>query len=245
MGALRTLILPVLILVLTAVSPVVMAQPVPPTCDENFYDIMSARSWTQGKQDMEVAQKLILKPDSVLEYSCFNARISELNNSSIFVSPSGTMNEMVTDPTESYLENNFRHTLGGGSVGNPGGTCAAMFAVWDALKCRNFDIDDFKTFTEVSLNDDRTLPAACSGGSRSIDWAIQEAFSDPDPGAPGGVQPATTYLSSLNPARCANHRPIPTGLMIKPVGGAAAYPDAICAAPGCYYTGAGNRCAGP
>ncbi|MBL4804514.1 MAG: hypothetical protein JKY71_06575 [Alphaproteobacteria bacterium] len=49
-----------------------------PACDPEFYDVMAARSWLEGKREVEVAQRLILKPDSVLEYSCFDDRLTEM-----------------------------------------------------------------------------------------------------------------------------------------------------------------------
>lgn len=49
-----------------------------PGCDPEFYDVMAARSWLEGQREVEVAERLILKPDSVLEYSCFDDRVAEL-----------------------------------------------------------------------------------------------------------------------------------------------------------------------
>jgi len=49
-----------------------------PGCDPEFYDVMHARSWLEGQREVEVASRLILKPDSVLEYSCFDDRVNEL-----------------------------------------------------------------------------------------------------------------------------------------------------------------------
>ena len=50
----------------------VHAQLMPGTsCDVGMWDRLTERSSLIGQQEMEVAQNLILKPDSVLEYSCF------------------------------------------------------------------------------------------------------------------------------------------------------------------------------
>lgn len=49
-----------------------------PGCDPEFYDVLHARSWLEGKREVEIAQRLILKPDSVLEYSCFDDRLNEM-----------------------------------------------------------------------------------------------------------------------------------------------------------------------
>ncbi|MFK7838785.1 MAG: hypothetical protein AB8B83_00505 [Bdellovibrionales bacterium] len=52
---------------------------VPATCDPGFADVIEARSYMEASREIEMAQTLILKPDSVLEYSCFNNRLAELN----------------------------------------------------------------------------------------------------------------------------------------------------------------------
>ncbi len=54
------------------------AQDLPESCDSNFNDVMHARARIEAMREMEVAQALILKPDSVLEYSCFDDRLNEL-----------------------------------------------------------------------------------------------------------------------------------------------------------------------
>ena len=51
---------------------------VSPGCDPDFLDVMESRAWLEGKREMEVAQRLIVKQDSVLEYSCFNLRLNEV-----------------------------------------------------------------------------------------------------------------------------------------------------------------------
>lgn len=53
---------------------------IPDTCDADYYDVLRARSYVEGKREMEVAQRIILKPDSVLEYSCFNDALNDLGN---------------------------------------------------------------------------------------------------------------------------------------------------------------------
>ena len=49
------------------------------SCDPDFLDVMEARAWTQGKRDVETAQALLLKSDSVLDYSCFQQRVKEVD----------------------------------------------------------------------------------------------------------------------------------------------------------------------
>lgn len=67
------------ILFFSVLSAPVCAEVVPGTsCDVEVYDVLSERAWLEGQREVEVAQQLILKPDSVLEYSCFQQRRNEL-----------------------------------------------------------------------------------------------------------------------------------------------------------------------
>ncbi len=50
----------------------VCAQSLPAACDSNFNDVVKARATLAATREVEVAQSFILKPDSVLEYSCFH-----------------------------------------------------------------------------------------------------------------------------------------------------------------------------
>lgn len=49
-----------------------------PTCDSEFWDVMGARATIEGQREIEMAERIILKPDSVLEYSCFNQDLDRL-----------------------------------------------------------------------------------------------------------------------------------------------------------------------
>lgn len=58
----------------------VMAAPMAsdPSCDKDFWDVMGARAWMEGKHDMEAAQTLILRPDSVMDLAGLECRLIEL-----------------------------------------------------------------------------------------------------------------------------------------------------------------------
>jgi len=49
-----------------------------PTCDSDFWDVMKARSTAEGQREIEMAERIILKLDSVLEYSCFDQDLERL-----------------------------------------------------------------------------------------------------------------------------------------------------------------------
>ncbi len=46
--------------------------PAPQPCDPGFYDQMRSRAWLEAEREIMQNQNLIFKPDSVLEYTCFD-----------------------------------------------------------------------------------------------------------------------------------------------------------------------------
>ena len=229
--------------------------PIPPTCDTGFYNVLSSRAWMESKREMEAAQKFILKPDSVLEYSCFNNQIQRLMDvtasadglSGNFLAPLSTSLEAtVRSPLTVYLGSNFSHTLGGGIAGgSPGGTCAAMYAIWDFLKCYDFDKADFRFFSAMAADDRRLLPLACPDNGRGAKWTAQLTAAYPAPvaaPAPGSgrMNAVVTFRNRLNPNTCNTFPPVLTGIKVIDNSGSA-YDDAVCVAPGCHYNKT-NRC---
>lgn len=239
------------------------------TCDPDFLDVMEARAWMEGKREMEVAQKFILKPDSVLEYSCYDLRVppvgiaaDDLFSDNIKKSsgmydtpppnpPGGALtNQRLDDalkihslqPMAAHLQN-YSHAFGGGSVTGITSTCDAMYAVWNFLKCQNFDIADFRSFQDLVNEDPRTLPAACEDNGRSEKWSLALAASAPPPAIPpvsGGMESVVNYFELLDPAKCSGLKPILTGVMVIGPGSVPLYEEAVCSAPGCYYDGDGK-----
>ena len=67
--------------IVTANNSYVYAQD---ACDPNFNTVMEARATAEAMRELEMAQHFILKPDSVLEYSCFNNAVVRISNSDIF-----------------------------------------------------------------------------------------------------------------------------------------------------------------
>ena len=222
---------------------------IPETCDAEFYKIMSNRAWMEGKREMEAAQTFILKPDSVLEYSCFRNRGLDMAGQLTF-SDGGNMTAVAIDGgNASYLEQNFDHIYGGGLGPAAGEVCDAMYQVWDFLKCQAFDIDNFTLLSAMAGNDLRALPLACTNANqRAADWSYAIETVNPPPASPaalGGMDAVEVYLSRLNPALCSNHTPIPTGLMIRrrtADSATALHAEKICSMPGCNYNLYQDRC---
>lgn len=135
-------------------------------CDPQIMDSMEAKAWLHAQRRISQNANFIYKPDSVLEYSCFNQfigyladnparRFSEEINYALWQPPPASISvistdsalyEVVTAPLIEYLNGNFGHTFlgdhlpSGGGAPPPYGTynCDAMSVVWGAARCSNF-----------------------------------------------------------------------------------------------------------
>ncbi len=218
---------------------------VPATCDPDFWEIMDARAWMEGSREMEVAQRLILKPDSVLEYSCFTTRANQLSGGTVF-SSGGNIGTLVGSALNGYLTNHFSHSFGGGTAGGGSG-CNSMQVVWDALRCSNFEEGMFYTFSDLAsldpVIDPRNAPVQCPAGNRTSLWnaALTAAYPTPAiPAANGGLPIIYNYSRFIYEISCNDIPPIPTGVMYRNRAGELK-PDAVCPAIGCYFDG-GTKC---
>ncbi len=233
------------------------AQDLPPTCEPEYMDVLEERAWMEGKREMELAQHIILKADSVLEYSCFRDRMSDLSNigarwsngdawqSDLHKDPNvgygdmGTaLGALVGAPLDSYLNANFGHKYGGGSYNGNASACNGMYLIWTFLKCHNFDVNNFKTFEQLRNADPRILPSLCNEANRAGKWsdAINAAY--PPPAAPalaGGMDKTIHYNEKLS-GQCSQATPIPTGVTVSPPG-VPPYEEHLCLPPGCSYNG--------
>lgn len=146
-----------------------------PGCDPEFMDAIEARAWLHGQRRISQNQSLIYKPDSVLEYSCFNQYLGYLA-----ANPQGrrfsenhppyptwpvvsgisdtsldfALFEVVYNPLVSYLGSNFGHTFLGGRTVDAGGqapqwgqfNCSAMSYVWRLARCSDFAENEQGTY---------------------------------------------------------------------------------------------------
>lgn len=48
------------------------------TCDPDYFESLKSRAWLEAQREIVQNQNLIVKPDSVLEYSCFDRQLSVL-----------------------------------------------------------------------------------------------------------------------------------------------------------------------
>lgn len=217
------------------------AQEIPETCDVEYYEVLRNRSYLEGKREMEVAQRIIIKPDSVLEYSCFNdmrieagtlaGRFSDYGLTTGVVPPEFDGTEPPTRIYANSLDNalsatiesslvgfldSFWHIYGGGTFAmapNPLAGCNPMNVVWHASKCLNFDRNWWVRFEDFASRDIRIFPEPCtdSGRSAAITNALDVAF--PPPADPAVLGSMDLLVSFVEIVNdCAASEPIPTGI---------------------------------
>ncbi len=54
-------------------------EPAPSACDPDYYETLEARAWLEAQREITQNQNLITKPDSVLQYTCFDKHLGALN----------------------------------------------------------------------------------------------------------------------------------------------------------------------
>ncbi len=110
-------------------------------CDNLYYESLSARAWLEAQREITQNQNLILKPDSVFEYTCFDRLARELSyhansmlsETTAYGTPLGTssmdnaLQQLVGDSLREYINGNFgsKTGVGGGYnmlAGHPAAT---------------------------------------------------------------------------------------------------------------------------
>jgi hypothetical protein len=261
-------------------------------CDPEYMDALEARAWLEAQREISQNQNLIVKPDSVLEYTCFDRFLSVLAEqaSQMFSettrwgnipglderSMDTALQSLIFAGLRGYIEQNFGHTYLGGRSANdytmPGSlsggnyTCDQMKTVWNDAKCLNFfdepTYDGFYDFYWYQTNDPRQQPT--SGGftacqppddtTYKYDNMQNIAFNgkqtsyvlnpeNPNDATAYKVDTLVTFLNFILPkgvAPATNCQPaIATGITVNRRL-IAAYEDAVCPNPGCYYQRSGG-----
>jgi hypothetical protein len=147
-----------------------------PLCDTGLFDQMTERARLQSQRRTAVEQNLIYKPDSILEYTCFERFLDVMPGNITYSLTATPLNDLIKTPVEEYLNDNFSHSyLGGrapagltvGAASATAYTCDAMSVVWDAARCMNFgpeepedsyyDLSSFMSAPEI-----RRYPNICN-----------------------------------------------------------------------------------
>ena len=236
-----------MVFVLFSIASVAQAQlvqsDVSKGCDVDFYEQLQASSELKATQELEAAQAIILKPDSVLEYTCFQSRVQTAGSALPFQNDlSDMLGTLAGEPFERYLEGNFDHALDGGhSSVRAGDPCSVMAAVWQSAQCHDFDVRLFSDFTEMASNDMRLFPQQCSNSAaRNQDVRGLVLDAKRPAGAPGGAEQVAAYQPQLKDCGL----PIPTGLQAEVLDDQVyrKVKEKICTAPGCYYDFKSETC---
>lgn len=144
----------------------------PSACDPEYMDAIEARAWLEAQREITMNANLILKPDSVLVYSCLgdwvNKFITQINGTVQFTPNLGAAaaNSSGQSAIE-FLSTNFRQnlladktdTLPAAFAG--GDMCDDMTKAWRAAQCANFQQfsnEQFMTFDDLKSGNIRNLP---------------------------------------------------------------------------------------
>ncbi len=142
------------------------ASPMSPTCDTDIMIAMETRAWLEAQREITQNQNLIAKPDSVMEYTCFDSFLNVLaeqaenmfsENTSVWSGGSvglitnndmdNALNQLIGSSMNAYITNNFYHSFLGSrgsddytpsTISGAAYTCDRMNAVWMNAKCLNF-----------------------------------------------------------------------------------------------------------
>lgn len=232
-------------------------------CDPKYYESLEARAWLEAQREITQNQNLIVKPDSVLEYTCFDKHLGVLarDAETMFsettrwgtILPATSMDtaltSLVAGAARQYQQANFNHSSLGGrgsasstlsASASPGAySCEFMNQVWEEAKCMGFidseGNDGFFTFEEMATGlDKRFLPTRCSGSQSLFTTNINTAYKQPK-WLPDNVD---TMLNDIFPENgCGpDSSKVRTGLTVRRGSGELRiYEEHICVAPGCHY----------
>jgi len=116
----------------TADNKACAAEVAPQPCDAQYWDSMTHRAWMEAEREIVMNQNLIFKPDSVLEYVCFDKFLdhnaghagpifihTEYFGKKIFKetgpnSMEWALTEVVSKSLKPYQDENFNHVFLGG-----------------------------------------------------------------------------------------------------------------------------------
>lgn len=129
------------------------------SCDVDYFNVLQNHGRLEGERRLMIAGSMIIKPDSVLDYTCFGnfmdaqrspyfstsyVLFSEIHGGLCFEnSLHCSLTTLVLDTLAAYVSNNFPDTMLGGRgtltrVRRDPGMCNMMYRVWDEAKCFNF-----------------------------------------------------------------------------------------------------------
>lgn len=217
----------------------------PSPCDPKYYESLKSRAWLEAQREITQNQNLIFKPDSVLEYTCFDKYMSALDlyAKQMFsesdrwgsvlpdTSMGDALNKVVGFALNEYISRNFIHGFLGQRidddyfperVSNANYSCAIMGFVWQKAKCMNFiqnpAEDGFFTFDEYMKSPDkRFLPTRCTPPITSR-WRDNIRIAYVNEFTPWVEDDVKTLLEAFAPDNCMDEEhvvPLPTGIVVE------------------------------
>ncbi len=250
---------------LPTATPSSPAKPADSPCDPQYYESMKQRAWMEAQREITQNQNLIFKPDSVMEYTCFDKFMNVLaaQATNMFSettrwggilsnkSMDNALQNLVGEALGNYIDLNFKHKyLGHRSSGdssiNPvsGGTysCGEMLKVWGEAKCMDFIAnetnDGFYPFTDYRDDPDkRFLPAPCDNPQIKNRWTESIDLATVNAKTPWEEDDVRTYFEFLDPSNCSSTGPLPQIDTGLTVIPAKGdiYDEKICIPAGCHY----------
>jgi hypothetical protein len=211
------------------------------SCDADFMNTVYARAFLEANREMMIGAYAIAKPDSVLEYSCFENEVSSVGSTAgpIFTESSrwaGTpvpqphggpiplmvymtssslddsLSDLVEDSLSAFADN-FPHRFAGGKQASPSKGCNRMMAVWEFSKCEDInDAQHFMTFEELVSTDPRNIPDNAGDCSDNPITTDLINVANNNAGQYAAKDPVPTHVEFVGGDTCAD--PIPTGVMV-------------------------------
>lgn len=167
-------------------------------CDADFMNQIYARAYMEVEREVGIAGQNIRKPDSVLQYSCYDTAAkdgleaynpifsaSTAHNGDI--DKTARYNDLVKPSVDGYISADFDHNLIGGvsaaTYSAESSPCDYISAVQALAQCADFDTAgaqfyDFNTLAETSFEDIRTKPDGNFCGGNGIDQDILDVANN-------------------------------------------------------------------
>lgn len=243
-----------LALALTLFAQPALAQsppaPADSSCDPEYFDTLKSRAWLEAQREVTQNQNLIFKPDSVLQYSCFDRHLNVVEQATQGMFSEGVDLDYVAANASTFVDSNFTNDpdalLGGRASSNyklassasPGAyNCDVMSNIWREARCMNFvdeaDSDAFFTLKEYvdDAQDKRFRKGSCT---KSANWGTEfDALTDT--GTAWDEDVVETFFNKLDPTSCGTA--LDTGIRVLPaIGSESGYDEKFHIPPGCVYT---------
>lgn len=233
--------------------------PAASSCDPDYYDTLESRAWLEAQREITQNQNLIFKPDSVLQYTCFDKHLGAVAQAAKGMFSEGYDLNTVASNARTFVDSNFKNDpdkmLGGrsndsyalaGSVSEAAYSCDVMNNVWKEARCMNFidekDSDAFFTLKEYvdDSQDKRFKKGSCT---KSANWGtendalkVTKAGTTWTTGTGWKVDIVETFLDQFDPSKGCGPA-LETGIKVLPsLKSTSGYDEKFHLPPGCVYT---------